>query len=133
MRTYQSLDAVQQNGEVLQLNSTDPEMTHATMALAREGQRVVISVNIGPLELALRLRFDDLQRQVASLKPVAGLATTRQVGSGQAYIGLGLTEDNRLVMRPTLVGDATGKITFNLIAAKAVFDELCEWLDCASV
>ena len=75
------------------------------------------------------MRYDDLVRQMTGLTPSPSMATTRQVGSGQAFMGLGLTQDGRLIMRPSLVSDATGHVTINLAASGEVYQKVTEWLN----
>lgn len=99
------------------------------LAMSREGTFLSLSASFGPLEIALRLRFDDLRRRLERLLPVHGLATTRQVGTANSFIALGVTEDERLVMRPTIVSDASGKMTFNLVTSHDVYKALLDWLD----
>jgi hypothetical protein len=62
------------------------------------------------------------------LSPVAGLQTTRQVGTGQAYLSLGLQSDGSLLIRPTIVADATGHLGVNLVLTDAVRQALYDWL-----
>jgi hypothetical protein len=88
-----------------------------------------MSASFGPLEIALRLQYGEFVRRLKNLYPVPGLATTRQVGTGNAYVALGLTKDNRLVLRPTIVADASGHVTFNLLATTEVYQALRKWLD----
>jgi hypothetical protein len=56
------------------------------------------------------------------------LQTTRQAGTGEAYIALGLQTDGKLLMRPTLVADATGHMCFNLTLTDEARKALCDWL-----
>ncbi len=77
----------------------------------------------------MRPRYDDIARVLAWLKPVSGLQTTRQVGTGQSLLALGLQDDGALVIRPTIIADATGNIAMNLILPSSVRDDLYDWLD----
>ncbi len=130
MRNFQTLSKVtlDSDAEVLYVRA-EPETEGSSMvALKQEGGYIVISVSHGPIEIALRPRLQELTRVLARLKPVEGLQTTRQVGTGEAYISLGLAGDGSLLLRPTIVADATGHLTFNLILTDAARAKLFEWL-----
>jgi hypothetical protein len=130
MRNYQVLDkAILEQDNVLRLTTAQENPDQPILAMSREGSFVSISASFGPLELALRLQYNELVRRLKNLYPVPGLATTRQVGTGNSYMALGLTKDNRLVMRPSIVADASGHITFNLVASAEVYQTLRKWLD----
>jgi hypothetical protein len=130
MRNYQLLDsATVEKDNVLWLSTTENNPDHPLLAMSREGAFVSISASFGPLEVALRLQYNEFSRQLVSLHPVPGLATTRQVGTVNSYIALGLTKDNRLVMRPTIVTDARGHVTFNLVISEKAFQSLLQWLE----
>lgn len=99
------------------------------LALRREGGYVSISMRYGPIEMALRPRFNELNRVLGRLRPVNGLHTTRQIGTAQANVALGLREDGSLIIRPTIVADATGLLCFNLILTDDIRAKLFEWLE----
>lgn len=128
MRHFQVLDhiAVDSDSGVLLLTTQAAEP--AQLALRREGAYVAISASFGPLEIALRPRYEDLARLLARLQPVEGLQTTRQVGTSQAYLAIGLRADGALVLRPTIVADATGYFTLNLSLAANIRRAFYEWL-----
>lgn len=130
MRNYQVLDhatVAEENILTLTNSAESPEQPYLTMS--REGAFVSISSSFGPLEVALRLRHNELARHLARLHPVSGLATTRQTGGANAYMALGLTADDKLVLRPTIVADASGHLTFNLLCTSDVREAIFEWLD----
>lgn len=130
MRNYQVLDvATLEPDGVLSLTTSEENPDRPILSMSREGAFVSLSASFGPLEIALRLRFEDLRRRLERLLPVHGLATTRQVGTANSFVALGITEDERLVMRPTIVSDASGKMTFNLVTSKAVYQQVLQWLD----
>ena len=129
MRNFQLLDTFKLDGQIVRLSQSDPDAGNAHVVMVREGERIAISVNIGPLELAIRPHFEEMRRHIAALKPVPGLTSTRQVGSSQAYMGLGLSEENQLVMRPILLTDATGHVGINLIVSKEATEQLKNWLN----
>jgi hypothetical protein len=130
MRNYQILDsAIVEAENVLRLSNAEDNPEKPMLSMSREGAFLTLSVSFGPLELALRLRHDDVKRRLEHLHPVPGLATTLQIGTGNAYIAIGLTTDNRLVMRPTLVADASGRLIFNLVTTSTVYGQVREWLD----
>jgi hypothetical protein len=89
---------------------------------------MAISVRYGPVELALRPRYEELTRLLARLQPVEGLQTTRQVGSSNAFLAIGLRGDGSLVMRPTIAADATGQFSFNFMLSPEVRQTLFDWL-----
>ena len=130
MRTFHTLNKVTlDNTAGILYVSEDPETENSSMvALRQEGGYIVISVSYGPLEIAMRPRLQELTRVLARLKPVEGLQTTRQVGTGEAYISLGLAVDGTLLLRPTMVADATGHLTFNLALTDEARAKLFEWL-----
>lgn len=130
MRNFQKLDnvAVDVESGILTISSASDDISSPRVAMRREGSYVAISASYGPLEIALRPRFVEFGRTLARLQPVRGLQTTRQVGTGQAHLALGLQEDGGLVMRMTIVADATGHLSFNLIVPADVRQAMYEWL-----
>jgi hypothetical protein len=134
MRNFELLNqATEDAGSgVMSLTTRDKEPGNPTLALRREGGYIVISASYGPFEIALRPRFQELTRALARLQPVEGLQTTRQVGTGQAYIALGLRPDGTLLMRPTIVADATGLLTVNLSLTSETRQTLFDWLQVGS-
>src|SRR5688572_12610507 len=98
MRNFELLDqvTVDTDSGVLTLSSGDDITGHPVVALRREGGYIALSASYGPLEIALRPRFQELSRVLARLQPVEGLQTTRQVGTGQAYLAVGLRPDGVL-------------------------------------
>ncbi len=98
------------------------------VAMRREGGYIALSASYGPFEIALRPRFQELSRVLARLQPVEGLQTTRQVGTGQAYLAVGLRPDGVLLLRPTIVADATGHMGFNLMLSDNARKALFDWL-----
>lgn len=130
MRNFQMLDraAVDAETGIIYLSASSEMSAQPRIAMRREGSYVSISASYGPLEFALRPRFAELERTLSRLRPVQGLQTTRQVGTGQAYLSLGLQQEGSLVIRPTIVADATGHVSFNLILTDAVRRAVFEWL-----
>jgi len=130
MRHFQTLDkfSVDQESGVILLSVHDDSGQHPQLALRREGVYVAISAHFGPVEIALRPRYDELARLLARLQPVDGLQTTRQVGTSQSYLAIGLRADDSLVLRPTIVADATGHFSFNLVVTPNLRRALFAWL-----
>jgi hypothetical protein len=130
MRTFLTLDRVTVESDTGIINFTCTEATpdNTMLALRREGGYVSISASHGPFEIALRPRFQELSRVLSRLRPVEGLQTTRQVGTAQAYLAVGLSADGKLLLRPTIVADATGHLSFNLALSDAMRKALFEWL-----
>ncbi|PJF34703.1 MAG: hypothetical protein CUN49_14315 [Candidatus Thermofonsia Clade 1 bacterium] len=102
------------------------------LAIRREGAYVTLSASYGPLEIAMRPRYEELMRAIARLTIVDGLMTTRQVGTSHAYLALGLHNDGSLLMRLTIVADATGHLSINLRLTDAVRQQLYQWLNVAA-
>lgn len=130
MRTFQVLDKVEvddANGIIFIMCQRETE-SRPMISMRREGSYVAISASHGPVEIALRPRFQELARVMARLQPVDGLQTTRQVGTGQAYLAMGLSMDGSLLLRPTIVADATGHMTFNLTLTDEIRQVLYKWL-----
>jgi hypothetical protein len=130
MRNFQVLDSTRldKENETLELFHSKESGEQPHLALRREGIYVTISVSYGPMEIALRPRYEDLNRTLARLAPVKGLSTTREVGTGQAFLAMGLTQDQQLVLRPTIVADATGHFSMNLQVSSDARQKLFDWL-----
>jgi hypothetical protein len=130
MRNFQVLDKAIVDSEtgIIHFSVEQEDGMRPKLAMRREGSYVAISASYGPLEIALRPRYAELGRTLSRLSPVAGLQTTRQVGTGQAYLSLGLQSDGSLLIRPTIVADATGHLGVNLVLTDAVRQALYDWL-----
>ncbi len=130
MRTFVELDkaTVDANTGIIYLETTRETETQPLVFMRREGDYITIAASYGLLEIALRPRYHELTRVLSRLQPVEGLQTTRQVGTGQAFLALGLKPDGTLLMRPTLVADATGHMSFNLTLSDAARTTLYTWL-----
>ena len=130
MRHFQTLDKITVDSEsgVMYLSTHKESENFPRVGMRREGAYIAISASYGPLEIALRPRVEDLIRLITRLQPVEGLQTTRQVGTSQAYLAIGLRNDGALVMRPTIVADATGLFTYNLIVTPPITKAFFEWL-----
>lgn len=130
MRNFLTLDKVAHEAEsgmiYFSLEESTPDQS--MLAMRREGTYVAISASHGPFQIALRPRFQELARVLGRLRPVEGLQTTRQVGTAQAYLAVGLAADGSLLLRPTIVADATGHLSFNLSLTDAARHALFEWL-----
>lgn len=131
MRNFELLDqaTVDRDSGVITLATKAAAAGSPVLAMRREGSYLVISASYGPLEVALRPRLDEFARVLQRLQPVEGLNTTRQVGTGQAFLALGLKPDGELLLRPTLVADATGHLAFNLALSNEARQALYGWLE----
>lgn len=129
MRNFHPLDVVNndQTSGLLTFSSSIDAPFRPQLSMRKEGTYVSMAVSHGPIEVALRPRVDELRRVLGRLVAVEGLQTTRQVGTGEAYIALGLQSDGTLLMRPTLVADATGHLCFNLMLTPASRSTLYSW------
>lgn len=130
MRYFQTLDkiTVDSDSGIMYLSAQRESDNQPRVALRREGVYLTISASYGPLEIALRPRSDDVIRVLSRLQPVEGLQTTRQIGTSQAYLAAGLRSDGALVLRPTIVADATGLFSFNLVLTPPIRKAFYEWL-----
>lgn len=130
MRNFQLLDLVTLDNHTgsIQFTTEEPLIAKPIVTVQREGGYVAFSASYGPFEIALRPRFQELSRVLGRLQPVEGLQTTRQVGTGQAYLAVGLKPDGILLLRPTVVGDATGHLGFNLSLSSAARQAFFDWL-----
>jgi hypothetical protein len=130
MRNFQTLDTCRHDAESdsIEIHSSKEEHDQPRLVLHREGIYVTISASYGPLEIALRPRYEDLTRTLSRLTAVEGLHTTREVGTGQSYLAMGLTPDESLLLRPTIVSDATGHFSINLKVTKEARKQLWDWL-----
>lgn len=129
MRQFQTLDKIRVDPEsgVMSL-SVEDNPNSPMLSMRREGAYIAIAASFGPLEIALRPRVEELERLLGRLKPVQGLQTTRQVGTAQAYLAMGLQGDGSLVLRPTIAADATGHLSINLILTPNSCKAFYEWL-----
>jgi hypothetical protein len=131
MRNFQILDAhrLDPDSESLEFFASAATDDQSRLALRREGIYVTISASYGPLEIAMRPRYEDLVRTLARLSVVEGLLTTRQVGTGQAYVAVGMSTEHDLLMRMTIVADATGHISLNVLLKANARMTLFDWLE----
>lgn len=130
MRSFKTLDKVETDLEtgIISLSKQNDDGMHTQVSMRREGTYVAISASFGLLEIALRPRFKELARALSRLSPIKGLQTSRQVGTGQAYLAIGLQDGGQLIMRPTIVADATGHLSFNLVLTDEVRQAVFDWL-----
>jgi hypothetical protein len=129
MRNFQTLDQTTADTTTGVISFTaQGDKSHPTMALRREGDYVAISASYGALEIALRPRVRELIRTLRHIQPNDGLNVTRQVGSGDCFLGLGLHTDGTLIVRPTIIGDAAGYFCLNLALAPDAALALKNWL-----
>jgi hypothetical protein len=130
MRNFQLFDSCRVNSEAesLEFFQSGAKDEHSRLALRREGIYVTISASYGPLEIALRPKYEDLVRTLSRLSVIEGLSTTRQVGTGQAYLAMGVTPEDSLVLRLTIVADATGHMSLNVELNSDARQKLFEWL-----
>jgi hypothetical protein len=130
MRTYQVLNQSTSDTATGIIHLYD-ENKHAQLALSREGEYIAISASHGPLEIALRPRYQEVARALKALRPVEGLQTTRQIGTAQSLLSIGLRMDGSLIIRPTIVADASGFLCINLELTPELRHKLFEWMDIA--
>lgn len=129
MRQFQTLDHINIDAEtrLVSLTCSADTSQHVEVTMRREGDYLAISFSLNALELALRPRFSEFTRALSHIQPVDGLNTTRQVGTGNAFLALGLHTDGSLIIRPTFVADATGYISFNLKLTPEAHRSLVGW------
>ncbi|MFO7321884.1 MAG: hypothetical protein DIU68_009140 [Chloroflexota bacterium] len=131
MRNYEILTTVEidQHTGLLTMTASRESPPVSQLAMRREGDYVVISASYGPIEIALRPRYEMLRRTFARLQPIGGLQTTREIGTTHAYLSVGLRADHSLLLRPTLVGDASGHLCLNFELTSEVREALFRWLE----
>ncbi len=130
MRNFQLLDRVEPEDDsgILSFSSSQDAANSPKLSLGREGDYVTISGSYGALELALRLHYEEVSRAFSRLQPVAGLRTSRQVGTGRSTLALGAHPDGSLILRIMLVGDAAGHVSLNLQLSADAAQSLRGWL-----
>lgn len=130
MRNLQMLNQadVDTGTGVITFSASEESMVNPIVAMRREGDYAAISASYGAIELALRPKIRELTRTVKQLQPNDGLSTTRQVGSGNCFLGLGARTDGALILRPTIVGDASGYFCLNLMLGSEAAATLRSWL-----
>ena len=130
MRNFETLDqaSIDTATGIISLTAREDSASRPVLSLRREGEYISISASYGALEIALRPRVRELIRTLRHIQPNDGLNTTRQVGTGEAFLGLGLHQDGTLIVRPTIIGDATGYFCLNLILAPEAANALKNWL-----
>lgn len=130
MRHYQKLDTISHDepADTLSITASKAAGDSPTLWFGREGMYLSISASYGPLEIALRPRQRDLVTSLAQLRPTERLNVMRMVGTGQAHLELGLSNDGELLVRPVIVADATGHFAMNLVLTPDVRQQLYHWL-----
>lgn len=130
MRTFLTLDRAEVDADrgILTLTSSDSDALPTHVAFRREGEYLAMSYSLGPAELALRLKTGEVTRALTHLQAAEGQQTPRQVGSGQSFLQMGLQTNGVLLLRPTLVTDAGGMLSFNLSLEHAARRTLLTWL-----
>ena len=76
MRHFEMLDqmTIDDASGIVTLRVQQAHEEHPQLALRREGTYIAISARYGPLEIALRPRYEDLVRLLSRLQPVEGSA-----------------------------------------------------------
>lgn len=130
MRNPQILDRATLDTETqtFQLAESGGDDDQPTLTVNREGEYLVIAASYGALEIRLRLRLNEVTRALHFLAAAQGMAVSRQIGSSQAHIGLGVLADGSLILRPTLVADASGQISIHFVVTDSARRELYAWL-----
>jgi hypothetical protein len=131
MRTYQTLDRAEIDADrgILLLTSSTTDPFSTTVAMRREGDYLAMSFSRGALELALRLKTAEVTRTLSHLQPADGQQTPRQIGTGQAFLQVGLQTNGVLLLRPVLVADAGGLLAMNLSVEHTARRALLGWLE----
>ncbi len=131
MRNFMQLDRYQIDSDtgVFRLFTQAEDANSPQLALKIEGEYIAISASYGALEVALRPNLGELRWALSHLVPFEGLQTTsRQIGSTQAFLAIGLHADGALILRPTILADATGHLTMNLRLSSEARIQLFQWL-----
>ncbi len=129
-RAFALLDTtlVDDENHLLTLRGAETGALIPEITIRREGIWLLIAAGVGFFEVALRLSFAEMRHVLASLQPNDGLTTTRQVGTGEAYLGVGLKQDGTLILRPVVVGDATGHVRMNFRLTSNARAALTKWI-----
>lgn len=132
-RTFRVLEQIIDEGATGILTFHDGQGEDGTaINMRREGAYLNVSAHVGALEIALRVNSQEFQRSFRLLHPVEGLQTTLHAGAGQtdqAEIRLGLRTDGSLILRPLLIGDASGYVAINLLIPSPGREVLAAWLE----
>ena len=134
MRHYHKLDQVTQDEihDTLLITASQGNGQSPALWFGREGMYVSVSASYGPLEIDLRPRQRDLVTSLGQLKPLEHLAVMRMVGTGQAQLELGLSDAGELLVRTTIVADATGHFSMNMVLTSEARQQLFDWLAVSS-
>ncbi|MDZ4771245.1 MAG: hypothetical protein SGJ24_19150 [Chloroflexota bacterium] len=127
-RTFAVLDHTSIEGGILTLRGAEAGVLTPEISIKREGTYVVLAAGVGFVEVALRLHYAELQQMTAHLQPNDGLTTSRQVGTGEAYLAIGLKTDGTLILRPVVVGDASGHLRMNFKLTSDARAVLLSWI-----
>ena len=130
MRHYRRLDIVDYDSQndTLMFTCDRADDCSSELWFGREGMYLSISAQHGPLEIALRPRLHDFVASLSELRPSDRLGVLRLVGTGQAHVELGLSNAGELLIRTSIVADATGHFAMNMILAPAARARFFEWL-----
>ena len=129
MRNFITLDhaEIDATTDIFTLSTSDEHDHSPLLTMKTEGDYIAISASYGPIEIALRPRLSELKWALSHLQPI-DVNTSRQVGSSQSYLALGLRTDGSLVIRPTILTDATGYIAFNLRLSIQTRNQWFDWM-----
>jgi hypothetical protein len=129
-RAFALLDTtiIDAENHLLTLRGSETGTLTPEISIRREGVWLLIAAGVGFVEVALRLSFEEMHHVLSSLQPNDGLTTTRQVGTGEAYLGVGLKQDGTLILRPIVVGDATGHVRMNFRLTSDARAALLRWI-----
>ncbi len=130
MRYYQKLTQVahDETTDTLLITCDDSPDCRAQLWFGREGMYISVSAIHGPLEISLRPRQRDMVTSLSHLRPTERLSAMRMVGTGQAHVELGLSTGGELLVRTTIVADATGHVAMNMILSTDARQALFDWL-----
>jgi hypothetical protein len=128
MRHFQLLNHVHHDEANAVLTLSAEHALSPMISLKIEGSYVAIAFVYGAFEIALRPRSQELTRVLARLRPIEGQQAPRQVGSGESYLSLGLSTDGQLLLRPTIVSDASGLFSLNFALHDTARTALYQWL-----
>src|SRR5690606_9142458 len=129
MRNLQTLStaAIDSATGVISFTSEDETALHPVVSMRQEGAYAAISASFGPHEIALQPSHSELVGNLRHLQPNDGLITTSQIGFANCVAGLGLSTDGRIILRPTMVGDATGDFGITFLQKDVATAVLCRW------
>jgi len=131
MRHYQKLDNVtfDESTNTLLITNAEANSEGPNLWFGREGMYISISAHYGPMEIALRPRQRDLITSLSQLKATERLSVMRLVEPARLIWDSAFSTRGELLLRATIVADATGQFAMNMILTSGAREKLLKWLE----